>query len=316
MPVRKGMNRSIPRVCVLGWLLAVAFAQSACAWNSFGHMMIAAVAYEQLTPTAQARVSKLLQLNPDYPTWISHTAKEERDELAFVIAATWADEIKSEPGYVADGEHPSGPDSARNVGYADHLQHRYWHFVDMPFSTDHSPLIPPATPNAQTQIALFRKTLTSPTASDALKSYDLVWLLHLVGDVHQPLHTTSRFTRSQPHGDAGGNLVALCRKPCRVELHGYWDNLPGTGKKAIVAVRRAAHLPTPEPRVAAIDDERQWIRESFMIAQNSVYIPPIGDGPGPWFIDRPYQSIAHRVARDRLALAGARLAHVLNEAFR
>jgi len=303
------------RVHLLYGFLAVAFAPGAWAWNSFGHMMIAAVAYEQLTPAAQARVTALLQLNPDYPKWISHTAKEERDELAFVIAATWADEIKSESGYDNDGEHPSGPDAARNLGYSDHLQHRYWHFIDLPFSTDHTPLIQPATPNAQTQIALFRKTLSAPGASDALKSYDLVWLLHLVGDVHQPLHTTSRFTHSQPEGDEGGNLVALCEKPCKVELHSYWDNLPGTGKKAIVAIRRAAHLPTPDARVAAIDDERQWIRESFMIARNSVYIPPIGDGPGPYFVDRPYQNIAHRVARDRLALAGGRLAHILNEAF-
>jgi S1/P1 Nuclease len=295
--------------------LALGFVRSASAWNSFGHMMIAAVAYEQLTPAARARVAQLLQQNPDYERWIAHTAREERDELAFVIAATWADNIKTEAGYENDGERPSGPDAARNIGYADHLQHRYWHYVDLPFSQDHTALKPPATPNAQTQIAVFRKTLASPEASDALKSYDLVWLLHLVGDVHQPLHTTSRFTRSQPDGDAGGNLVALCEKPCRKELHAYWDDLPGTGKKAIVAIRRAAHLPTPNERVAAIDDERQWIHESFLIAQNSVYIPPIGSGPGPFFIDRPYQSIAHRVARDRLALAGARLAHVLNETF-
>jgi hypothetical protein len=300
------------------WLLflTLAFTRTASAWNSFGHMMIAAVAYEQLTPAARSRVAQLLPLNPDYPRWISHTAKEERDELAFVIAATWADEIKSEPDYVNDGEHPAGPDAARNIGYADHLQHRYWHFIDLPFSTDHTPLQPPATPNVQTQIALFRRTLRSGEASDELKSYDLVWLLHLVGDVHQPLHTTSRFTHSQPHGDEGGNRVALCEKPCREELHAYWDNLPGIEKRAIVATRRAAHLPTPDPRVAAIDDVGRWVRESFLIAQNSVYIPPIGDGPGPWRIDRPYQSIAHRVARERLALAGARLAHVLNETFR
>jgi hypothetical protein len=296
--------------------LALACIRPASAWNSFGHMMIAAVAYEQLTPVAHARIAHLLQLNPDYPRWVSHTARDERDELAFVIAATWADEIKSEPGYENDGERPSGADAARNIGYADRLQHRYWHFIDLPFSPDRTPLVPPATPNAQTQIALFRKTLASANASDDLKSYDLVWLLHLVGDVHQPLHTTSRFTHALPRGDEGGNLVMLCERPCRQSLHTFWDDLPGTGKKAIVAIRRAAHLPTPDARVAGFDDERQWIRESFLIAQNSVYIPPIGDGPGPYFIDHTYLTIAHRVARDRLALAGARLAHILNEVFR
>ena len=151
-------------------------------------MMIAAVAYEKLTPAAHARVSSLLQLNPDYPKWVARASRAERDEVAFVMAATWPDEIKSERDYQNDGDRPFGPDTARNIGYADHLQHRYWHFIDVPFSTDHTPLVQPAIPNAQTQIALFRKTLASSNASDALKSYDLVWLLHLVGDVHQPLH--------------------------------------------------------------------------------------------------------------------------------
>jgi hypothetical protein len=289
--------------------------RTASAWNSAGHMMIAAVAYEKLTPAAHARVSSLLQLNPDYPRWVARASRAERDEVAFVMAATWPDEIKSERDYQNDGDRPFGPDTARNIGYADHLQHRYWHFIDVPFSTDHTRLAPPAVPNAQTQIALFRKTLASSNASDALKSYDLVWLLHLVGDVHQPLHTTSRFTHWQPDGDAGGNRVALCQRPCRNELHAFWDEVPGTEKNPMVAIRRAAHLPRTDARVAAIDDERQWIRESFSIAQNSVYIPPIGNGPGPYFIDGPYRSIAHRVTGDRLALAGARLAHVLNEAF-
>lgn len=304
------------RIALLTLFLVLIFTRGAYAWNSAGHMMVAAVAYERLTPAAHAQVTRLLQLNPDYPRWIERASGRERDEIAFVMAATWADEIKSEAGYENDGDRPSGPDAARNVGYADHLQHRYWHFIDLPFSTDHTPLAQPPTPNAQTQIALFRKTLASVTASDELKSYDLVWLLHLVGDVHQPLHTTSRFTHSQPSGDAGGNRVALCQRPCRNELHAFWDDLPGTEKNPMVAIRRAARLPQPYAPVAAVDDERQWIRESFSIAQNSVYIPPIGDGPGPYRIDGPYRDIAHRVAGARLALAGARLAHVLNETLR
>jgi hypothetical protein len=304
------------RICPALGLALLSLSGTAAAWNSAGHMMIAAVAYEKLTPAAHARVTRLLQLNPDYPRWIAHASREERDEVAFVMAATWPDEIKSEPDYQNDGDRPAGAEAARNIGYQDHLQHRYWHFIDLPFSTDHTPLRQPPVPNAETQIALFRKTLVSTDASDALKSYDMVWLLHLVGDVHQPLHTTSRFDHSQPNGDAGGNLVALCRRPCRNELHAFWDDVPGTEKNPVVAIRRAAHLPQPDAHVAAIDDERQWIHESFLIAQNSVYIPPIGDGPGPWRIDGPYRSIAHRVTGDRLALAGYRLAHVLNEAFR
>lgn len=293
---------------------ALVLSRTACAWNSFGHMMIAASAYAQLTPTARAEARRLLQMNPDYPRWVAGARSSERDEIAFVVAATWADAIKSEAGYENDGEHPSSADSARNIGYADHLQHRYWHYIDLPFSPDGTRLVQPAAPNVETQIALFRRTLASVSASDELKSYDLVWLLHLVGDAHQPLHATSRFTRDLPQGDAGGNLVKLCEPPCRNELHAFWDDLPGTGKNPVVAIRRAKHLPDTYAATAAIDDERQWVRESFGLSQNSVYIPPIGPGAGPYSVDAPYRNIAHRIARDRLALAGTRLAHVINAA--
>jgi len=42
-----------------------------------------------------------------------------------------------------------------------------------------------------------------------LKSYDLTWLIHLVGDVHQPLHCVARITKGDPEGDKGGNDVKL-----------------------------------------------------------------------------------------------------------
>ena len=54
-------------------------------------------------------------------------------------------------------------------------------------------------------------------ARDALKSYDLSWLLHLVGDVHQPLHASTRVSSTDPGGDAGGNLLKLNCAHC--ELH-------------------------------------------------------------------------------------------------
>lgn len=180
------------------------------AWGDFGHMTVAAIAYDSLTPASKTKVSALLKLNPNYSDWIADIPDESRDKAAFMKAATWPDYIKHAAGYKNDGESPTNPDAAKNSGYSDKLIHRYWHYIDIPFSPDHTPLIQPVAPNAQTQIALFRKTLADKHASAELKSYDLVWLLHLVGDVHQPLHATSRFTQDEPKGDRGGNEVALC----------------------------------------------------------------------------------------------------------
>lgn len=295
--------------------LTSSLASPALAWNHFGHMVIAAAAYEQLTPAARDRANRLLKLNPDYPQWVAGHTSGDVDELAFAHAATWPDDIKSEARYRRDGEQPSGPDSARNIGYADQLQHRYWHFVDLPFSPDHTPLIQPEAPNAVTQIVAFRAALASPRTSDDVKSYDLVWLLHLVGDVHQPLHAAARFTHEQPQGDEGGNRVSLCDKPrCRAKLHGFWDDVLGTSRKPELAVAHARKLAHADSRRVAVEDPSAWARESLGIAETEVYVAPIGAGPGPYRLTSEYRAEARKVARQQAALAGARLAQLLNAA--
>jgi hypothetical protein len=288
----------------------------ALAWNDYGHMTVAAVAYDRLTPQVQQKASALLKLNPKYQTWVAAAQGQNADKVAFMMAATWPDAIKSDPKYKNDGDRPSGPDVARNTGYDDLLQHRYWHFIDTPFSPDGTAVAQPVPPNAETQIIAFRATLSSASASDALKSYDLVWLLHLVGDVHQPLHATSRFTKDLPHGDSGANLVALCAKPCRDELHAFWDDVLGTSKSPAAIIRAAAKLSPASDADAANLDERQWIAESFQDAKDTVYSSPIGKGKGPFTLDAAYKAKAKALASARVELAGARLANVLNEALR
>jgi hypothetical protein len=300
----------------LGLLLASFLATTASAWDSFGHMTVASIAYNDLTPAVRKKVAPLLKLNPDYKLWIKGVAKANQAKIAFVRAATWPDAIKSEKGYTNDGEHPTGPNAGANIGYSDKLMHRYWHFIDEPFSPDVTPLVQPLTPNAETQIAVFRKALASAEAGAALKSYDLVWLMHLVGDVHQPLHSTSRFTHALPQGDSGGNLVALCAKPCKNELHAYWDDILGTGKSPTAAIAKAGALPAPDPALAAVSDESQWVQESFHIAEQSVYASPIGIGAGPFTTNAAYKSAAITVADQQIALAGARLASLINTALR
>ena len=149
-----------------------------------------------------------------------------------------------------------------------------------------------------------------------MKSYDLVWLLHLVGDVHQPLHAISRFDKAHPQGDAGGNLVPLCAAPCTDQLHGFWDGRLGADLSPPAAARYAASPPPADPKLASAMDESTWVAESFELAKESVYAPPIGVGVGPFPPDAAYRSAALRLARQRASLAGARLARLLNQALR
>ena len=182
----------------------------------------------------------------------------------------------------------------------------------MPFSPDGTSLKQPVPPNAETQIAAFRDVLKSSNASAELKSYDLVWLLHIVGDVHQPLHATSRFDKDQSNGDQGGNLVALCAAPCKDELHAFWDDVLGTQTDPEAAIKEADRLPAATVNAAAISDEAVWIDESFEAAKKFVYAAPVGVGAGPFTLDQRYKTAAKKVAEERVALAGARLANLLN----
>jgi hypothetical protein len=318
------MKRRLVARLVLA-LLAVALARTpAFAWNSFGHMEVAAVAWEQLTPQTKARVGELLKLNPMYGSWIEGVAPPEQTRIAFLFASTWADVINVNGAYHTDGSSngnrpPAGPEATQNIGYADHLRHKYWHFVDIPFSPDGTALEDPAAPNLQTQIAAFRASLSSAEATDDVKSYDLVWLIHLVGDAHQPLHATSRFTASLPHGDEGGNAVKIrCGSGCsESNLHAFWDNVLGPRSTSPDATAEAAKsLPAPPTELANMVDEKAWLQESVELAKSTVYAAPIGEGVGPYALTAEYKAKALDAAKLRAALAGYRLAALLNRAVR
>jgi hypothetical protein len=283
-------------------------------------MAVAYVAYQHLTPAQQARAYALLQLNPNYKTWLSYlpagTSATDQQMYVFMMAATWPDEIKAmNSGYQNDGDNaPKTPEATMNTGYTDKYMHKYWHFVDNAFSPDGTPL--PTTPavNAETQIVALRADIAS-TEDDALKSYDLTWLLHLVGDVHQPLHCTTRATAALPKGDLGGNSIAVSTPD--LELHAYWDDLLGVGstKNYAKAFAAAKALADADPTAAADLKTDDWVQESFTLAKSDVYMdPPIGTGKGPYTISpsSAYATNALAVAQKRVALAGTRLANVLN----
>jgi hypothetical protein len=307
-------------------LCLVLLSSTSQAWFDVGHMAVAFVAYQQLTPAKKARVATLLKKNPYYNTkWKAlipaGTPADQQDMVLFMIAATWPDEIKAQgSGYQSDGDAPPTDGSAwTNTGYGDTKQHKYWHFIDVPFTQDGtSPLAAIPSPNAETQIAVFRQTLTSGS-SDKLKSYDLVWLLHLVGDVHQPLHSTTRISAGEHDGDRGGNLeqvdaTAVGNK--NKKLHLLWDSLPGDPKQGenpvTLAITYAKALAPADPVLAKKMDASDWINESFNIAETSVYTAPVGAGDGPFVITQAYMDNAKQIAAERVALAGQRLANIIN----
>jgi hypothetical protein len=291
-------------------------------------MQIAAVAFQGLGPDVRARVAQLIRLNSRYPIWTAGVPAGDADRVAFMRAATWADSIKSDRSYSKSDR--AVPATAGNFGYADRLRHDDWHFVDVPFSPDGTRLVSPRVPNLSTELPALEDELVAADTSDDRRSYALVWLLHLVGDAHQPLHCVSRFDASDPTGDRGGNDVKIsgnaqppiCDDPrfCPLgppgQLHAFFDTITGSSSDPVAVDAAVAALPPVEPRMAAISDPTLWIAEGVDLARRFIYTAPIGLGDGPFAVGPAYQRTAYELSQRRIALAGARLAGLLNASLR
>ena len=321
----------------------------AAAWWDEGHMRIAAMAYELLTPGAKAEANRLIRLNPKYEEWKAAVPEtpdgrpKDVDRNAFIRASVWADDIKNFKQYrdASRNDEASSRAAGQNIGYADLLIHGYWHYKDIAFSNDETKVPQPDPVNAITQIKLFTAALPSSAGqSDDIRSYDLVWLLHLVGDVHQPLHSIALFNRelslqhqvaAEPDvGDRGGNEIkVVTAKGETLSLHAYWDGLFGgystvdgaifdsfVLKKISGAERSIPKLLPPAPERAAVSDPDAWLTESNQMARRFAYADPVLSGKPVVELTRQYETDARNIGEMQLSLAATRLANLLNNAFR
>ena len=148
------------------------------------------------------------------------------------------------------------------------MRHRAWHYFDTPFSGDGTPVIEQQPPHLMTELPRLLAEIGTVDSQQA--SYDLPWIEHLVGDSHQPLHLTGRFLKSQPKGDAGGNLVIV--EPGRT-LHSLWDDAAAprdlTDDDIVRYAREiTAEYPAgPPPSL----DPTHWASESFDLDKSAVY---------------------------------------------
>jgi hypothetical protein len=147
----------------------------------------------------------------------------------------------------------------------------------------------------------------------------MAWILHLVGDVHQPLHCASRVTAKEPKGDQGGNMFVLDAND--QNLHHYWDGMLDkavvrkTNEGTSVYLRRAAtEVSKGHPRAAVQDQLKpgkfeDWAQESFAAAKDA-YPPDLKRGKVP---SAGYRKAGTQVATERVALGGYRLGLLLEE---
>ncbi len=286
------------------------------AWNAAGHEAIAALAYNQLTPATRSKVDALLARHPAVAKWDSdHTRYARKFDLAsyrFLEASVWPDELRTERC------GPSGCDAACNS-----VAHCSWHYTDLPLRDSHPEprRMAPERPDLIVALTETQHTLSDANAPEAVRAEALAWMLHLVGDAHQPLHCATALTHEHPRGDSGGNDTEVQADGHAVKLHAYWDALLGTNRRPANATALASRLlrehPAGElPELRSATGALSWVLEGQQYALSNAY--PSGfwkaDGPGPIAVDARYEAQARQTAERRAAVAGYRLANVIEKA--
>lgn len=281
------------RFCLL---CSLCLSGPATAWNANGHRLIAGLAWERLSPEARATCGELLARHPDHPHWAEKT-RSTSPLAIFAEAATWADAIRDDPRYYDEDRDPP---LAPPPGLLDNRRHRHWHYVDRDArgGADQGEL----ERQSEALMQLLHRDRESERAVWALP-----WLLHLIGDLHQPLHTGYA-------EDQGGNRFEVenltdPRRPF-TNLHSYWDQLPGRdslrGKR--LPARLRSLLAEFDPPVHG--NVRLWRQESRQLLESAY---PSRQGSLLPLIDTEFHLRAQVLARRRLADAGHRLGWILEE---
>lgn len=260
-------------------------------------MMTAQIAFNRLKPKARAKAMELLaiQINP-----ATVTAKSTN----FVNASHWADDLR--PFSEFDSFKPL-------------------HFIDKPFPAGGQ--LPSIDPENIVKALEDNVNILKTSTDKNAQAQALRFIIHFVGDIHQPLHCTTRVTAGNPNGDRGGNdfrIKILKNGQLRdSNLHSYWDGgigtFPPSGENfappPLASIPRAANQamagnPATDPALK-LDDPfnfEAWSEESFELGQTVVY-RGIQSGRRP---TNGYNNRALRVARQRVAWGGYRLAALLN----
>ena len=134
--------------------------------------------------------------------------------------------------------------------------------------------------------------------------------VHLMGDLHQPLHCISRVTEKHPSGDQGGNLFDVFWKQKKIRLHLLWDigfdTLDSLTQAQIQALAQEIAQEIPPEEIKGSFEE--WSKESYNYARTQVYQAVEGQPVSPEYVEK-----SKKLIRKRLAQAGYRLAKELKE---
>lgn len=284
------------RTCViLIGLLLMLLAAPAFAWGDLGHQVVAQIAWKQLDRSEQQALKRWLRSSSFYGI---------RDG-DYLQASVWPDMI-----------HTRLPIFDR------------WHYINLPVvrkSFEDAPK-----PDAENivnalcnAVYVLQGTPKDPLPSDFATGLMLPMLLHLVGDVHQPLHASARFSEAMPQGDKGGILFPILIKGEPTNLHLFWDlglgllgdvHQPKTKKRApfkqVKELAKAWMKEFPKTHFGEVIQSlrfQDWANQSRDIAATGAYATAEKQEPAPEYVTQ-----GQAIVKERIALAGYRLSHLLS----
>jgi hypothetical protein len=302
----------LQRGCLAACLVFAPLAANA--WDAAGHMLVDQIAWDGMSPEARERAAELVKsldvrFNEGHP-------------YNFVTAGCWLDDMR---------------------GLGKDYPWAKLHYVTIPWTPSGEPADIPEGPNVVTGIAESERVLRDAQASPTQRTQALGMLIHFVGDIHQPLHATDR------NNDRGGNGVLISGVPFSDlkekqvrNLHTFWDKAfrfdgqgpaiveswkapevaarpaaPGEGVIAEQARAIVARYPRGKlPELAAAKDGAAWAKESHVAGCRSAYpAGEPGDASEIRVLTPAFAKASQEIANRRIALAGYRLADLLNRVF-
>ena len=269
-------------------------------WFCDGHMLVAAVALKSglMSQSTITLATELIDyLAADYPM-----------TPAFTESACWADDLKS-----------TGVTQEAN-----------WHFIDLPICrlADTTACPSPQDDNVVWAITSAHSTVYSKKAAMLDRARQLRFIIHFVGDIHQPLHAATLIDAQfpPPTGDRGGNSYLITGFDWTTELHALWDggmgqwygdiprplNATGSAWLDNFTSTLLGQYPISSlgPEIANVN-VTSWADESNTLADTFVYTAPQSPTPVP----DSYVQQGIEICNLRVALAGYRLASLLEYIF-
>ena len=240
--------------------------QAALKWGATGHRAVGAIADQYTTNKTKRQIRKILN----------------HESLALV--STFGDDIKSDPRF---------------------KEFEVWHYVNMKFDETYETSKKNPKGDLVTGVAYCKTVIKDPNASDADKAFYLKMLIHLIGDLHQPLHV-GRFE------DRGGNDIKVQWFYKDTNLHKLWDSQMIDSFKMSYSEIAAndAYLSKKQVKFLQEGSVIDWVNDTQNLTK-SIYAS-VAPGEN---LSYAYSYKFMDVARSQMQIGGIRLAKVLNDLF-